>query len=89
MVFRKDNEIKDFQNKLEEEQSLVASLQKKIKELQVLFMLVPCVLFKTRYALWQLFYNNVSDLFTYDRYKQINIDIIQICMMNECTFNDK
>ena len=72
MVFRKDNEIKDFQNKLEEEQSLVASLQKKIKELQVLFMLVSCVLFKTRYALWQLFYNNVSDLFTYDRYKNMH-----------------
>ena len=33
--FRKDNEIKALNSKLEDEQGLVAQLQKKIKELQV------------------------------------------------------
>ena len=36
-IYRKDLDIKNLNSKLEDEQSLVAQLQRKIKELQVSF----------------------------------------------------
>ena len=39
LFYRKDTEINSLNSKLEDEQSLVAQLQKKIKELQVMFSL--------------------------------------------------